>query len=360
MQDNIPPHIDGPGAVRAEQVDTQVAAEHMITTNVKTNGGEVTPAVVLGSKRKAESDVPLSPTGPTFSNDDPHYTVPKRIPDSIMDEGRPMSPLSELTESESDAQHPTDMTTPDNIPAPHTPYNLNGRPTRSASHKERLTELAEDLNAYEDHETHMFSLGTAEYPPQQIARRGAPRPQVAYRSSSFPKKKHRHSKKKPTKSGMPTGTPSTPNGASSGPSSGTLLYVPPDPAAVPPSTSLTATLAKSKRVTAKKPKLRTVKKPRVQLNADLPSRPSKRSRGEDSLGVVDAQVGSIDGSSIGQPKLTGVAGSQQQAGDVEKVRTSSVNVHTALVITSWYHSQCSRRVSAKTDSSTIPRECPVA
>lgn len=339
-QDGVPLHIDGPETVRVEQAGTQVAAGHIALTDPEALVGDVTPAVALGSKRKAESDVPINPTEPAFSNDDAHPVGEKRIPHAAIGEERAMSPLSELTESESDAQHPMDVTTPGNNPDFGTPLNENGRPTRLASNKPRLTELMRDMNAYEkerrkgmsgsDYETHVLPFGTARVPPLQTARRSTPRPQMAYRSSSFPKKKPRYSKKMPSESVTPTGTPSTPNGATSGPSSGTLLYIPPDPAAVSPSASLSATHAKSKKVTAKKPKLRTAKKPRVRTNVDLPSRPSKRSRGEDSLGVVNTQASSIDGSSIGQPSFTNIADSQRPAGDVGKVRISSPKVHAVL------------------------------
>ena len=332
----------------------------------------MTPVTVLGCKRKAENDVPISPTKPTFSNDDPHSTAPKHIPDSIVDEDGFMSPLSELTGSESDAPHPMDVTTPDNTPASGTTYNLNGRPTRSASQKQRLTAYVEDMNAYEeehskgisgsDYETQMFPLGTARFPPRQVARRGTPLPQMAYRSSPFPKKKARHGKK-PSESGPPTEVPSTLGEATPSPSSGVLLYIPPDPASIPSPAPLTAKPARNKKVTAKKPGLRTTKKPRMRLGfgGDLPSHPSKRSRAEDALGVgaVDAQVGSIDGSSIEQPKQPNAADPRGQEGVVEKVRVSSVKVHGIPDVTPCHNSQRPRHAPVKTDNPLVLRRCPV-
>lgn len=132
------PHVIIPKATR---IDTQVA-EHPIDTEA--TGGEAISVVILSSKRKAESDVPSSPTDPAC----PNNAALEHTPDIFMHmEERALSPLSELTESDSEAQA-VDITTPidiDNM----TPINRSGRPVRVASNLPRLMGLAMDMNKYE-------------------------------------------------------------------------------------------------------------------------------------------------------------------------------------------------------------------
>ena len=305
----------------------------MSLTDPKANDMEVTPSVTLGSKRKAESDVPMSPPQPVSSIDVPHSVTPQPVLDTIMHEDRAMSPVSELSESDFDAQHATDMEPAVDVPDFNTPINRSGRPSRRASNVQRLTVLAQDLSVYEEQRSRgMFGPGrepdsrdSGTFMPVQLARRGKHCPQMAHRTSPRPKKPRR-GKKKSDESNVPAKIPVAADEASPKPPCGVLPWLPSDPACNPASTSHTTT---SKKTAAKKPRQRTAKKPRISDDGSLLNRPSKRSRSEDSLGVVDAQVGFIEGSRVGEPepRVTPTANFRARASSITEVRVFSMKVH---------------------------------